>query len=310
MTTALYTHPACLAHRMNDDHPESPERLRAVLDRLAAPEFAMLDRREAPAASDDDLALAHDPAVIRRLFDAVPDWGLQFVDDETLLCAESGEAARRAAGAVLAAVAALAAGGIGNAFCAVRPPGHHAGARTPGGFCLFNNAAIGALAARRRHGIARVAVVDYDVHHGNGTQDILWDEDGVLFVSLHQHPLYPGTGRTGETGTRGQILNIPLPAGSDGAAYRAAFADTVLPALERFAPELVIVSAGYDAHAADPLAGMRLTADDFGQMTAALRDVADRHAGGRLLLTLEGGYDPAALADSVAASVHALMAPS
>lgn len=306
MTTALYTHPACLAHDMGRHHPESPARLAAVLAALEAPTFAKLDWREAPAATIDQISRVHPVEFIAQLLAAVPASGVHQVDADTSLCPASGEAALRAAGALCAAVDAVMTGEVANAFCAVRPPGHHAEPAQAMGFCLFNNVAIGALHARAAHGIHRVAVIDFDVHHGNGTQASFWDDPGLFFGSTHQSPLYPGTGAASERGL-GNIVNAPLPPGADGVAFRHAMERVVLPTLDDFAPELLMVSAGFDAHRDDPLANLGLVEDDYAWITERLAEVAARHCAGRIVATLEGGYDLRALAASAAAHVAALM---
>jgi acetoin utilization deacetylase AcuC-like enzyme len=306
MTTLLYTHPACLGHDPGPHHPESPARLRAVLAALEAPEFAALDRREAPAAALDDIARVHPRRFVERLLAAVPLAGQAAIDAHTVLSPGSGEAARRAAGAVIAAVDAVVAGETETAFCAVRPPGHHAEPARAMGFCLFNNVAIGALRARQIHGLARVAVVDFDVHHGNGTQAAFYDDPSLFYASTHQSPLYPGTGAAQEKGV-GNIVNVPLRPLSGSREFRLGFEREILPALAAFRPELVLISAGFDAHKSDPLAQLMLDEDDYTWATRQLVAVARQHAGGRVVSTLEGGYDLAALGASAAAHVRVLM---
>ena len=306
MTTLLYTHPACLEHDPGPYHPESPARLRAVLNVLDAPEFAALERREAPEAALDDIARVHPRHFVERLLAAVPLSGHLGVDADTVMSPASGRAALRAAGAVIAAVDAVVAGDAGNAFCAVRPPGHHAEPGRAMGFCLFNNVAIGALRARHEHGIARVAVIDFDVHHGNGTQACFYDDPSLFYASTHQFPLYPGTGAVSETGV-GNIVNVPLPPGAGPRHFRLGFSREILPALDAFRPEMVLISAGFDAHKSDPLAQLLLDENDYAWVTGKLLEVAGRHAQGRLVSTLEGGYDLAALAASAAAHLRALM---
>ena len=308
MTTFLFTHPACLDHDPGAQHPENPARLAAILARLRAPEFAALEWREAPRAADAQLERAHPGLYVRRLLGAVPPAGRARLDGDTILSPGSGEAALRAAGAVCAAVDAVLAGEAGNAFCAVRPPGHHAEPGRAMGFCLFNNVAVGAFHARAAHGLARIAVIDFDVHHGNGTQAMFERDPDAFYASTHQWPLYPGTGGAAETGISGNILNIPLPPGSGSRDFRAAVESALLPRLEAFAPDMVLVSAGFDAHAADPLAGLELATKDYEWVTGRLCALAARCCGGRLVSTLEGGYDLDSLADSAAAPVRALMA--
>ncbi len=308
MTTALFTHFACLDHVTPPGHPESPERLRAVLAALAAPDFAALARGEAPRATPDALNAIHPKAFVRRVLDSVPEKGWRSIDGDTALSPGSGEAALRAAGAVVAAVDAVMSGEAKNAFAAVRPPGHHAEPGTAMGFCVFNNVAVGALHARAKHGLHRIAVVDFDVHHGNGTQAAFERDAELFFASTHQWPLYPGTGLPQERGIDGNILNVPLPPRAGSGEFRDAFAQHVMPALDAFAPEFIMISAGFDAHEADPLAELRLHEDDFAWATAILADAADRHCKGRMVSTLEGGYDLEALALSAAAHVKGLMA--
>jgi acetoin utilization deacetylase AcuC-like enzyme len=306
MTTLLYTHPVCLEHDPGRHHPESPARLRAVLEALADPEFTLVERREAPEAALDDLLLVHRRRHIEGLLGAVPKSGHIGIDADTILSPASGAAALRAAGAVVAAVDAVVAQEADNAFCAVRPPGHHAEPERAMGFCLFNNVAIGALRAREVHGLDRVAVIDFDVHHGNGTQAVFEADDSLFYASTHQYPLYPGTGAASETGV-GNIVNVPLRPMSGSSQFRLGVTQRILPALDAFRPELVLVSAGFDAHKSDPLAQLLLEEADYAWVTEKLLDIAYRYADGRLVATLEGGYDLAALGASVAAHVRVLM---
>jgi acetoin utilization deacetylase AcuC-like enzyme len=307
MTTLLYTHPACLEHDPGQHHPESPARLTAVLDALDAPEFAALGQREAPEAGLDDIARVHPRRFVEALLAAVPTSGHVAIDADTVMSPESGRAALRAAGAVVAAVDAVVAGKADNAFCAVRPPGHHAEPSRAMGFCLFNNAAIGALRAKEAHGLARVAVVDFDVHHGNGTQACFYDDASLFYGSTHQYPLYPGTGSRRETGV-GNIVNVPLPPMAGSREFRQGFEAEILPALDAFRPEMVLISAGFDAHRSDPLAQMMLNEADYAWVTGQLLEMARKHGKGRVVSTLEGGYDLTALAASAAAHVRTLMA--
>jgi len=306
MTTLLYTHPACLEHDPGRHHPESAARLRAVFDTLADPEFARLERREAPEATLEDLLRVHPRAHVERHLRSVPKSGHVGIDADTILSPASGAAARRAAGAVVAAIDAVAAREADNAFCAVRPPGHHAEPERAMGFCLFNNIAVGALRARAVHKLHRIAVIDFDVHHGNGTQATFAADDGLFYASTHQSPLYPGTGSASETGV-GNIVNVPLRPMAGSSQFRAAISERVLPALDAFRPEFVLVSAGFDAHRSDPLAQLQLDGEDYAWVTERLVEIADRHAGGRLVSTLEGGYDLPALGASVAAHIRVLM---
>ncbi len=308
LPTLLYTNPHCLDHDTGPHHPERADRLRAIAGILESEEFTWLDRETAPLADREDLSPAHAKGYVDGILAAVPRDGTpHHIDSDTVLSAGSGKAALAAAGAAIAAVDALTENRARNAFCAVRPPGHHAEHAAAMGFCLFNNAAIAALRARHHHGFARVAVVDFDVHHGNGTQDILWNEPGLFYASTHQHPAYPGTGAAGETGGAGRIVNVPLPPGSGSDAFRRAYDEIILPALAGFAPDFLVVSAGFDGHAADPLAQLRLTEEDFAWVTRALAAQAATSAGHRLVSVLEGGYDTDALARSVRRHVRALM---
>jgi acetoin utilization deacetylase AcuC-like enzyme len=307
MTTALLSHPDCLNHLMPPGHPERVERLRAILAALEAEEFAYLIRVDAPLADESHILRAHPQAHLAALSAAAPDRGFAALDPDTFMSPGTIAAARRAAGAIVRAVDMVVGGEAGNAFCAVRPPGHHAETARPMGFCMFGNVVIGARHALEAHGLERVAIVDFDVHHGNGTQDLVWDDPRILFASSHQMPLYPGTGAADERGAHGQVLNLPLHPGADGAVFRKAFETEAVPAIEAHAPQMIFVSAGFDAHARDPLANLNLVEDDFAWVTARLCDLADAFADGRLVSTLEGGYDLRALAASVAAHVRVLM---
>jgi len=300
----LYTHEACLRHEPGPGHPEAPARLSAVLQALAPEEFPRLQRQQAPAASREQLLRVHSAELVAGILDQ-PVHGVRRLDADTALSAGSAEAALRAAGAVCAAVDAAIDGSAVRAFCAVRPPGHHATRAQAMGFCLFNSVAVGAAHALAAHGLQRVAIADFDVHHGNGSQDIFWNDPRVLYVSSHQDPLYPGTGGAAEHGS-GNIVNAPLPEGTDSRAFRQEWRARLLPALEAFAPQLLLVSAGFDGHRLDPLAGFDLVAEDYGWLTAALVDCANRHAQGRVVSTLEGGYSLAALRECTRAHVHAL----
>jgi acetoin utilization deacetylase AcuC-like enzyme len=306
MTTLLYSHPSCLDHDPGTYHPESPARLRAVLEALAEPKFAGLERREAPPVPFEDLLRAHPRRHVERILAAVPRQGHVGIDADTVLSPGSGEAALRAAGAVAAAVDAVVASEADNAFCAVRPPGHHAEPTRSMGFCLFNNVAVGALRAREAHGLERVAVVDFDVHHGNGTQAAFEADDRLFYASTHQYPLYPGTGAASETGV-GNIVNVPLRPRSGSSQFRLAVSERILPALDAFRPDLLLISAGFDAHRDDPLAELLLDESDYQWITERLVEIAYRHAGGRIVSTLEGGYDLRALGASAAAHVRVLM---
>lgn len=303
--TILYTHPASLAHDTGDGHPERPARIRAIAEALARPAFDGLDRREAPIAAADALLRCHPAAHVARLKGLVPDRGLAMADADTILSPGTWEAALRAVGGAVAAVDAVLDGPDRTAFVAMRPPGHHAERTRAMGFCLFSTAAIAAKHALDARGLARVAVLDFDLHQGNGTQDCLWDEGRAMFVSSHQMPLYPGTGATAEVGAHGQIVNLPLPPGSGGPEMRAAWTGA-LARVRDFRPDLVLVSAGFDAHRDDPLGGLLWTEEDYRWITGAIRDLADEVCEGRVVSLLEGGYDLRALAASVAVHVAEL----
>ncbi|MCC7272563.1 MAG: histone deacetylase family protein [Alphaproteobacteria bacterium] len=307
MSTLLYSHPACLYHDTGEYHPERADRLRAVLAALDAPAFAGLDRREAPRAAIEDLLRVHPRSHVEGVLAAIPASGHRGLDPDTIVSPGSGEAALRAAGAVAAAVDAVMAGEATNAFCAVRPPGHHAEPDRAMGFCLFNNIAIGALRAHQEHGCERVAVIDFDVHHGNGTQATFARDPRLFYASTHQWPLYPGTGARDERGIAGNIVNAPLQPNAGSADFRFAVAEFVLPALEDFRPDFLFISAGFDAHRRDPLAALNLSEEDYAWITGKLTELAGRHCAGRVVSALEGGYDLEALADSAAAHVAALM---
>jgi acetoin utilization deacetylase AcuC-like enzyme len=306
MTTLLITHPASLQHVNPPGHPERVERIRVIQEILAKPGFRELARLEAPLADDSDILRAHAEEYVEMVRSSSPDEDWERLDPDTFMSPGTLEAARRAAGAAVAATDAVFKGEAGNAFCAMRPPGHHAETRRAMGFCLFNNAAIAALYSRERYDAERVAVVDFDVHHGNGTQDIFWPDPNLFYGSTHQMPLYPGTGAPSETGV-GNIFNAPLRAGDDGEVFREAMSSVILPALDVFAPDFVIISAGFDAHRDDPLGSLELTEKDFIWATLAIMEVAETHAEGRVVSVLEGGYDLRALASSVAGHVQALM---
>lgn len=291
---------------MGPGHPESPARLVAALDALAAPEFAAVERREAPPATREMLLRAHDAPWLDDMMARFPDRGRVQIDGDTALSPGSREAALRAAGAVTAAVDAVLAGDLTRAFCCIRPPGHHAEADRAMGFCLFNNIAVGAFHALASGKAARVAVVDFDVHHGNGTQAMFRGKPGLFYASTHQWPLYPGSGGPDDTGAD-NILNIPLPAGAGGTELRRATADHMLPALRQFAPDLLMISAGFDAHRDDPLAQMTLDDEDYGWITDRLVTLARETCAGRVVSALEGGYDTAALGRATAAHMRALM---
>ncbi|HVR81074.1 MAG TPA: histone deacetylase family protein [Luteimonas sp.] len=305
----IYTHPACLAHDTGPTHAERPDRLQAVTEALHGAFTDTLDWREAPRASRSELLRVHAATlldtVLGTVFEAAPEQRLM-LDPDTVLSPASAEAALRAAGAAVAAVDAVLDNGAARAFCAVRPPGHHATSDTAMGFCLFNNVAVAAAHAITAHGLERVAIADFDVHHGNGTQAIFERDPRVLFLSSHQMPLYPDTGDANERGV-GNLFNAPLPPGTGSAPFRAAWTTQLLPALDAFRPQLLLVSAGFDAHRRDPLAQLQLEADDYAWLTSELCTIADRHAQGRIVSLLEGGYDLQALRECSIAHVGALL---
>ena len=306
MTTALFTHASSLEHDTSPGHPERIARIEAVNDALAGDSYAALARREAPLATKEQLQRVHVGGYVDLVLDNIPEDGYARLDADTVLSPGSGEAGLRAAGAIIAAVDEVVSGNADNAFCAVRPPGHHAEPERGMGFCLFNNVAVGAMHARAAHGLQKIAIVDFDVHHGNGTQAMFENDPDTLFASTHQYPHYPGTGGADETGV-GNIFNAPLSANSGGAEFRAAMEEKILPALRDFKPDMVFVSAGFDAHARDPLASLNFEERDFEWATGKLLDIAAEFSGGRLVSTMEGGYDLEALANSVEAHTGALM---
>jgi acetoin utilization deacetylase AcuC-like enzyme len=306
MSTILYTHKSAAEHDTGYGHPERSDRIRSVWRALEVSGFDGLDRRDAPEAAVAQIARIHREDYVAALLDAVPQQGYVRIDPDTTMSPASGDAALHAVGAVVAAVDAVVGGEATNAFCAMRPPGHHAEPGRGMGFCLFNNVAIGAAHARHAHGIDRVAIVDFDVHHGNGTQAAFWSDPSVLFASSHEYPFYPGTGAEDEVG-QGNIFNVPLASGAGGVEFRRGMERIVLPALERFAPGLIIISAGFDAHARDPLASIRLDDEDFAWITRKLVDIAGELCDGRIVSSLEGGYDLDALSTSVSAHVTELL---
>ncbi len=305
MATALITHPDCVRHEMGDGHPESPQRLRSVLAALEASGLApRLLAREAREASREELERVHSKAYVDAIFAAAPDQGYAFLDPDTSMNTASLSAALHAAGAVAMATDMVMSGEVTSAFCAVRPPGHHATPARPMGFCIFNNVAVGAMQAIEAHGLARVCVLDFDVHHGNGTEDAFHEDPRVMLCSTFQHPYYPYSGA--DSGND-HIINVPLPAMTDGAGFRAAVERFWAPALERHRPQLVFVSAGFDAHRDDPLAYLKLGDEDYRWVSEWLLDVAKRHAGGRVVSTLEGGYNVDALGRCVVEHVSAML---
>jgi acetoin utilization deacetylase AcuC-like enzyme len=308
MSVALFSHPAALEHDTGEGHPECADRVRYVMRALESPEFEFLARETAPVAAVAALEAAHSEAYVAGIMAMRPALGeFEAIDGDTLVSHGSVEAAMRGAGGACAAVDAVMEGWAKAAFVAMRPPGHHAERERAMGFCLFNNAAVAAYHARKHWGLTRIAVVDFDVHHGNGTQDIFGPDKYLFYGSSHQHPCYPGTGMAHERGVAGNVINMPLPPGSGSDPFREAWAYGIIPALEIFKPELLIISAGFDAHAADPLAQLRLREPDFLWVTEALLAVADAHCPGRVVSLLEGGYDLDALASSAAVHVRTMM---
>jgi acetoin utilization deacetylase AcuC-like enzyme len=305
--TLLVTHPACLDHLNPAGHPERPDRLRAIDRVLEEEKFQTLVREQAPAATLDLVALCHPGDYVDEIRKANPTEGLVRLDADTSMSPGTFEAALRAIGGAAMATDEVMAGKIDNAFCAMRPPGHHAETVRPMGFCIFNTAAIIARHAQKKHGVERVAVVDFDVHHGNGTQEIFWSDPSVMYCSTHEMPLYPGTGARSERGLYDNIVNAPLRAGDGGEQFRAAFETAILPRALAFRPDFVVISAGFDAHMRDPLANLNLLEPDFAWATQKLMEVADASAKGRIVSVLEGGYDLKGLAGSAAAHVTALM---
>jgi acetoin utilization deacetylase AcuC-like enzyme len=309
MTTLLVTHPACLEHDTGFGHPERADRLRAVEQALEQERFHYLAREQAPLADLAVIERLHPRAYVEMVRAAIPKRDHNWLDPDTVVSPGSWDAALRATGAAVYAVDQVVDGHAKNAFCAVRPPGHHAEPSRAMGFCLFNTVAIAALHARAAHGAERVAVVDFDVHHGNGTQAAFWSDKDLFYGSTHQMPLFPGTGASSERGV-GNIFNAPLNPGDDGDDFREAMLSRVLPELHDFGPDFLLVSAGFDAHVRDPLAQLRLTEADFVWITEKLLEMAAKHTGGKLVSTLEGGYDLDALASSTAAHVATLMGAS
>ena len=306
MSTILYTHPTFLNHDTGTGHPERADRLRAIERVLSHELYDDLIRKQASRADLETIAYAHPTSYREMLESASPSESIVYLDGDTIMSPGSLDAAYHGVGAVLDGVDQVMGGHASNAFCALRPPGHHAESLRPMGFCLFNNVAIAAKYARDKHGAERVAVVDFDVHHGNGTQEIFWNDKDLLYASTHQMPLYPGTGAITETGV-GNIFNAPLKEGDGGEQLREAFEEKLLPAINEFSPDLLIISAGFDAHADDPLAGLRMNESDFAWVSQKLVDLADAKCGGRVVSALEGGYDLTSLAKSTGVHVKVLM---
>ena len=304
--TIIFTHQSAEDHDPGPGHPERSDRIRAVMQVLDSASFADLERRESPVADIDQIARIHRRDYVTSVLDAVPATGYARIDPDTVMSPATGDAALRSVGAAIAAVDAVMAGEATNAFCAVRPPGHHAEPGRGMGFCLFNNVAIAAAHARAAHKVDRVAIVDFDVHHGNGTQAAFWSDPSVMFASSHEYPFYPGTGAEDECG-QGNIHNVPLLSSSGSVEFRRGIERKILPALEDFKRGLILTSAGFDAHARDPLASIRLEEEDFAWITRKIVDIAGEYCGGKLVSSLEGGYDLEALSSSVSAHLMALM---
>ena len=306
MTTRLYHHPACISHRPGDQHPESPDRLKSIMSKLSEVSFGNLTHIDSPQSSVDIISLMHDQVYVDYILEAVPNTGYVQLDPDTILSSGSGEAVLRAVGGICAAVDDVFEGLAENAFCAMRPPGHHAAQSRAMGFCIFNNVAVAAKYAQKKHGIERVAVIDFDVHHGNGTQHMFEDDPNLFYGSSHQYPAYPGTGSASETGV-GNIVNVPLKPGSGSDLFRNAYSEIILPELRRFNPDLLLLSAGFDAHIKDPLCQLNVETVDFSWVTDELVQLAGECCAGRLVSNLEGGYDLGALAECVGVHVAALM---
>jgi acetoin utilization deacetylase AcuC-like enzyme len=307
VTTAYFSHPSSLLHDTGPHHPERAERIRAITQALAQERFAKLHRKVAPGIDRAAILRVHPAHYVDAMETASPAQGRVHLDPDTVMSAQSFDAIGHCVGAATAAVDEVMSGRTKNAFIAMRPPGHHAGISSPMGFCFFNNAAIAARHAQAAHGVERVAIIDFDVHHGNGTQEIFWSDPSVLYASSHQMPLFPGTGSRDERGEYGNIVNAPLSAGDDGVRFREALNTEILPRIDAFHPDFIVISAGFDGHWCDPLGGLNLVESDFAWVTAQVMEIAERHAKGRIVSVLEGGYDLEGLAGSVAAHLTALM---
>jgi acetoin utilization deacetylase AcuC-like enzyme len=307
MATLYITHSCFLDHDTGWGHPERADRIRAIHKVLEHEAFAALKREDAPEGSEEDVTRVHPPSYVEALKKASPDKGAAYIDGDTLMSPGTIKAAMHAVGAATRATQAVMTGEVRNAFCAIRPPGHHAEPARAMGFCFFSNAAIAAQYARARHGAERVAVVDFDVHHGNGTQAAFWSDRNLFYASTHEMPLFPGSGHPGETGVAKNIVNVALRAGDSSPQFKQAFRDRILPALANFAPDLLIISAGFDAHQDDPLANLGLIEEDFAWATYKLAEIAHKTAGGRIVSLLEGGYNLKALSLSTVMHLKSLM---
>ena len=307
MTTLFLSHSSYFDHDTGPGHPERPDRIRAITGALERERFAALIRADAPGLDRAAILRVHPAHYVDAIEAATPARGRVHLDPDTVMSAQSFDAIGHCVGAATAAVDEVMRGGAKNAFVAMRPPGHHAGIASPMGFCFFNNAAIAARHAQAAHGAERVAILDFDVHHGNGTQEIFWSDRSVLYASTHQMPLFPGTGARDEGGEHDNIVNAPLAAGDDGAVFREAMETRLLPRIDAFRPDLIVISAGFDAHRLDPLGGLNLVEADFAWATTQLMEIAERHAKGRIVSVLEGGYDLEGLARSATAHVETLM---
>jgi len=306
LSTQFFYHRDCLDHYPGLSHPESPQRLISITKTLSHTNFDMLSRVQSPKAEFDTITLMHDPYYVESIFNSLPISDSKQLDPDTILSPGSGDALLRGVGGICSAVDNVLSGVSNNAFCCMRPPGHHAEYGEAMGFCIFNNIAVAAKYAQKKYGIDKVAVVDFDVHHGNGTQHLFENDPNLFYASTHQFPAYPGTGAISEVGS-GNIVNVPLKPGTGSKSFREAYTTTILPKLNTFEPELLLVSAGFDAHRKDPLCQLNLNSDDFSWVTKHLIEVADNHCQGMLISTLEGGYDLDALASSVAKHVQELL---
>lgn len=307
MTTLFVSHPSSLEHDSGPGHPERADRLRVIERALEDERFQMLAREIAPGLDRAALLRVHPAAYVDRVHAAAPSAGLVHVDDDTVMSPGTWSALCHSVGGVAIAVDEVMRGKVKNAFVAMRPPGHHAETASAMGFCFFNLAAIAARQAQAVHGAERVAIIDFDVHHGNGTQEIFWSDASVMYASTHQMPLYPGTGAASETGAHGTIVNAPLPAGAGSKLYREAMSNIILPRVEAFAPDLIVISAGFDAHRFDPIGALHLEVADFNWTTWQLMEIAERRAHGRVVSILEGGYDLIALVRCASGHVQTLM---